>query len=137
MGKVLDNNKCMLVYGMDDAGFILIKNIVIKNNLPKCIRRIEKYMASMTVKQIIDGFKIEIADEDIPSDKVILFNNFEDAELEHSIRAIKKSSLKDAIMAVVTPNSLNWTFKKLLSNLILEKEWYKNYRGGNKNEQNR
>lgn len=137
MGKVLDNKKCMLVYGMGDSDFRLLKDIVIKNNLPGCVRRIEKYMASMTVKQIIDGFKIEVADEDIPSDEVILFNNFEDAELEHSIRAIKKSSLKDVIMAVVTPNSLNWTFKKLLSNLILEKEWYKNYRGGNCDEQNR
>lgn len=137
MVKAFDNKKCMLVYGMDDSDFRLLKDILIKNNLPECVRKIEKYMASMTVKQIIDGFKIEIADENISSDEVILFNNFEDAELEHSIRAIKKSSLKDAIMAVVTPNSLNWTFKKLLSNLILEREWYKNYRGGNQNEQNR
>ncbi|SQC00864.1 DUF3783 domain-containing protein [Clostridium tetanomorphum] len=84
-------------------------------------------MANMTLKDILNGLNLQIFDNVcVPEDKVILFNNFSDKELESAIQLIRSEFNKVPILAVVTPTSIEWTFKNLIEHLIEEREWFKN-----------
>ena len=57
----------------------------------------------------------------MPEEKAILFNGYGQNELRTTIRSVR-NIVAGGILAVVTPISINWTFEKLISHLILERE---------------
>lgn len=122
---MLQNNKIMLVYGIDDAEKNILDKIIVRNSIPNYVL-IEDCMTSMRIKDIIKGLKIGVYSKDIPKQPVILFNNFSDDELEKAIKDIRASILPPPILAVVTPTSMDWTFKNLIEHLIEERDWHKN-----------
>ena len=73
---MLKNNKCILVYNLKDEELQKLKR------LPFKVIEITKEMASMTVKDIIEGLEVETetANENSPEEKMILFNNFAQRE---------------------------------------------------------
>lgn len=120
---MLNNHKSILVYGLDkDAHHALLaphySTIIIS-----------KEMANMKLKEIIDGYKFESYDKELPEEKVIVFNNFTDEELQGMIKVVRAIA-PSSILAVVTPTSIDWTFKDLVEHLIEEREWYKNREKG-------
>ncbi|MBC2398343.1 hypothetical protein BD780_003666 [Clostridium tetanomorphum] len=125
-GFVLKNDKAILVYGLDEDDKKIISKLIELNNLSQYIE-IKKSMANMTLKDILNGLNLQIFDNVcVPEDKVILFNNFSDKELESAIQLIRSEFNKVPILAVVTPTSIEWTFKNLIEHLIEEREWFKN-----------
>jgi hypothetical protein len=123
---VLDNNKMMLLYGFDSDEKNILSTIVEKNELPS-LRVMEKGMSQMKVRDIIEGFKFEVLEKEMPEAKVILFNNFTDDELEKAIKAIRYELAEQPILAVVTPTSIEWTLEALISHLIEEREWFRTH----------
>lgn len=122
---ILENNKAMLIYGFSQEDMDKINNLIKLNNLPGYIL-VEKSMASMTIRNILDGLNLRVFNNiSIPEDRVILFNNFSDKELDKAISILKESFIELPILAVVTPTSVEWTFKNLIEHLIEEREWFK------------
>lgn len=122
---ILSNDKMMLIYGFSDEDKQLMDSIIKNNQLPS-YKVIEKSMARMKIRDLINNLKLDTYIDALPDEKVILFNNFTDKELDAAINAIRSNSSIKPILAVVTPTSIDWEFKYLLEHLIEEREWYKN-----------
>lgn len=130
---MLSNDKVILIFGLGDEEKATLQNTIAQEGFPEC-KVITREMTSMTIKDIVAGLKFEVYDNTLPMERVVLFNNFTDEELDRGIKAVRASIAPGAIMAVVTPTSIEWTFKYLLEHLIEEREWYKAQKRGTKGE---
>ncbi len=120
---MLENNKCILVYGLKDEEIEMLKIVNLK------LIKVKPEMVSMKVIDIVNGIRILTYRENMPEEKLILFNNCESQELYISIKFIRKM-IPNAILATVTPLTNGWTFEYLLSHLIKEREWIKSRQEG-------
>lgn len=114
---MLDNNKCILAYGVPENEFNILKEHGVK------IIVISPEMLEMTIKDILNGLKFETFNLQQGKQSVILFNNFPDEELRETIVKIRQR-FKGGILATVTETSINWKFNYLIEHLIEEREWY-------------
>jgi hypothetical protein len=116
----LQNNKVALIYGLTEEE---LKNVseVLYNNY----KTIETSMGKMKIRDMLNGVKLEVYNCKLPSEKLVLFNNFEDNELKNAIRTIKTIIHPAPIFAIVTNTSIDWTFEYLVEHLIEEREWYR------------
>ena len=121
----LTNNKKMLIYGFDKDEMALIDNLISKNSLPNYVV-IQNSMMSMKVKDILKGIKIEIFSDKPIDERVILFNNLSDEELNISIKEISSVFNPRPVLAVITPTSIEWDVAYLIEHLVEEREWFKN-----------
>lgn len=124
---MLDNNKCILVYGLSS---IELKGI---SELNYKIIEINTDMCEMTIKDILSGMRLCIFNSNPIKEKVILYNNLSQSELKEAIKDTRKS-IKDGILAMVTEKSVNWKINYLIKQLIDEKQWYSKVRKENKDE---
>ncbi len=126
---MVGNDKLVLLYGLteDEINVFKMSNLNYKN--------ITEEIADMKIKEIISGENKVCAKRKLPQEKVILFNNFSDNELDKIIKLIRATIGKSPVLAVVTETSSNWTFSYLVEHLLEEREWYKNMeKGRNKSE---
>lgn len=123
---VLDNNKMMLVYGFNEEDRAFLDTMIRELELPS-YKLIEKNMASMKIRDIIDGPLLDTYDKQLPDEKVVMFNNFTDLELDMAIRTIRSNKSIKPILAVVTPTSIDWQFYYLIEHLIEEREQARRY----------
>lgn len=124
---MLDNKKCILVYGLSN---IELKEI---SELNYKIIEITTEMYEMTIKDILSGMKLCIFNSNPIKEKVILYNNLSQSELKEAIKDTRKS-IKDGILAMVTEKSINWKVNYLIKQLIEEKQWYSKARKENEDE---
>lgn len=96
---------------------------LMKLNIKYDIVNIDKQMESMTVKDILEVNKSKNVDKD-EKEKIILFNDLKDKELNKIIPIIRESLGKEPILAVVTPISINWVFSDLKKELLKEREYF-------------
>jgi len=129
----LDNNKCLLIYGFNENEKEVLQQINDKEGLEKVIE-ITDTMTSMTLRTLIEGPHVEGEAKPLPKEKVVLFNNFSDDELENSIRAIRASLGGQPIFAIVTPTSKEWTFAYLIEHLIEEREYFRKRQNRNEGQ---
>lgn len=124
----LNNDKVMLIYGFNAEEREELQNMLKSNDLPG-IKTIKSTMDNMKIRDIVQSLDVEIYDNthDMTEEKVILFNNFADEEIEKAIDCIKTNYSFNPIYAVITPTSNNWTFKELVEHLTREREWYKSH----------
>ena len=115
---MLDNNKCIIVLGLDEEEMNQLKMADLR------IVEVTDKMASMRVGDIIDGFDMVRYDVRLPKEKIILFNNFDNVELKATIEKVRQIT-KEGILAAVTPTSINWSFEYLVSHLLEERDWMK------------
>lgn len=120
---MLDNNKCILIYGFSGDEKAIIDEIREAEKLP-AIKNITPSMSSMTLRNLIEGLKLEVLGKPLPDEKVIVFNNLSDDELDRAIKSIRNNIQVRPILAVVTPTSIDWTFAALLEHLIEEREFF-------------
>lgn len=130
---MLDNKKTMLIFGFNEDEISTLQGVVEEFGLPG-YKLITQEMVAMSIKDILEGFKFQLHSGDLPEERVILFNNFTDEELDKAIKAVRSNFQSNPILAVVTPTSLEWSFYELLEHLIEEREWYKAQKRGTKSE---
>lgn len=118
----LNNDKLILIYGFNQEEIVNIGELVLSNKLVK-FKVIDKHMGKMKIESIIQGLILPVADGTVSNEKVVLFNNLDDEELEETIKIFRNSVDRKTIFAVVTPTSINWTFDDLLGHLVEEKKW--------------
>lgn len=119
--EMIDNNKCILVYGLSNIELENIKELGYR------IVEITTEMCEMTLMDVLMGAKFEIFNNNIIDEKVILYNNLSEDELRKAIKDTR-TKIKDGILAVVTPQSINWKINYLIKHLKEEKEWYSKVR---------
>lgn len=124
---MLDNNKCILVYGLCNSELNDISKLSYE------IIEITPEMCEMTIKDILSGMRLDIFNSNPIKEKIILYNNLTQLELKEAIKDTRKS-IKDGILAIVTENSINWKMNYLIKHLIDEKQWYSKVRKENKDE---
>lgn len=118
----------MLIYGFNAEEKDTLDNIIKKTKLPSC-KVIDKSMTKMTVNNILEGLRLGIDNITLPDEKVILFNNLSDYELDVAINQIRDNMDPMPILAAVTPMSINWEFDRLLNHLIEERDWFRKHQG--------
>ena len=124
---MLDNNKCILVYGLSNIELENIKELGYK------IVEITTEMCEMTLMDVLLGMRLEIFNSNPIKEKVILYNNLSQDELRKAITDTRQN-IKDGILAVVTQQSINWQISYLIKHLRDEKEWYSKVRKEKSNE---
>ena len=124
---MLDNNKCILVYGLSNTELLNL------NELGYKVIEITPEMCEMTVMDVLLGMRLEIFNNDPIKEKVILYNNLSEHELRKAI-VDTRQNIKGGILAVVTQQSINWKVSDLIKHLIEEKEWYSKVRKEENNE---
>ena len=118
----LSNDKLILIYGFNQEEIVQIGEIILDNDFEK-FKVIDSYMATMKIGDIIEGFEIPTVSKAISNQKVILFNNLEDEQLQKTLITLKKNIDSSTIFAVVTQTSIEWTFDGLLEHLTEERKW--------------
>ena len=121
--SMLKNNKAILSYGLNDKE---IKDFQATGHK---VINISDEMTSMKVKDILDGFRFEVVSDKSFPEKVVVFSNFPDEELQMLV-SVSKLIIENPIMAVVTETSKEWQFKYLVEHLIEERDWYRGMQGG-------
>ena len=124
---MLDNNKCILVYGLSNIELLNLKELGYK------IIEITPEMCEMTLMDVLLGMRLEIFNSNPIKEKVILYNNLSQDELRKAI-VDTRQNIKDGILAVVTQQSINWQISYLIKHLRDEKEWYSKVRKEKSNE---
>ena len=118
----LSNDKLILIYGFNQEEIVQIGEIILDNDFEK-FKVIDSSMATMKIADIIEGFEIPTVSKVIQNQKVILFNNLEDEQLQKTLITLKKKIDSSTIFAVVTQTSIEWTFDGLLEHLTEERKW--------------
>lgn len=124
---MLDNNKCILVYGLSNDDLEYIKKLQYK------IIEITPEMCEMTLKDVLLGVRLNIFNSSPIKEKVILYNNLSQFEVRKAVNDTREN-IKDGILAVVTEQSINWKISYLIKHLRDEKEWYSKFRKEKSNE---
>ena len=124
---MLDNNKCILVYGLSNIELVSLRELGYK------IIEITPEMCEMTLMDVLLGMRFDIFNSNPIKEKVILYNNLSENEIRKAI-ADTRRNIKDGILAVVTEQSINWKISYLIKHLIYEKEWYSKVRKEKDNE---
>ncbi|MDZ4993611.1 DUF3783 domain-containing protein [Clostridium perfringens] len=121
--NMLNNSKAILTYGLNEKetkDFQATGHKVIN---------VSSEMTSMKVKDILEGLKFEVVSNKNFDEKVLIFSNFPDEELQMMV-SIAKVIAENPIMAVVTETSKEWQFNYLVEHLIEEREWHRKMQGG-------
>lgn len=122
----MSNNKIMLVYDGFDKERTNIEDIIKKLDLSE-YKIVDESMGKMKVKDILNSLKIESNNCKLPKEKLIVFNGFENEQLNDAINIIRSNIKPVPILAVATENSVEWTFEYLLEHLVEEREWFKKH----------
>lgn len=108
--------KCILCYGLEDDEISKFKELGFN------VKIIENNMAEVKIKDIINNVSMGNTNIDLPKEKVILFNGYDNKMLKPAVNKTRQL-VPGCILAVVTPVSSTWKFIDLLKHLIEEREW--------------
>lgn len=122
---MISNNKCILTYGLSDGELDYMKKLKYK------IVEITPEMCEMTILDILSGLRLDTFNSNPIKEKVILYNNLSNVELQQTIKKTREY-VKDGILAMVTAQSINWKVNYLINHLKEEKEWHSKVRKDSK-----
>jgi hypothetical protein len=120
----VDRNKVTLIYGFGEKEKEKIEAIVKKYHLHK-VKEIDEAMAGMKVGDILSEKASAFPKAKMPEEKVILFNDMSDEEIQTYIEHLRRSFKPLPILAVITETSEKWTFEYLVEHLVEEREKFK------------
>jgi hypothetical protein len=120
----VNRNKVALIYGFDEKEKEKIEGIAREHHLHK-VREIAVPMAGMKVSDILAGKLPAVQKAGMPEEKVILFNDMSDEEIEKYIEQLRREFKPLPILAVITETSEKWTFDYLVEHLVEEREKFR------------
>jgi hypothetical protein len=123
----LGNEKVILTFALDSQEIDTLNNHFGKEGAKPCIV-INSSMANNTLKEILEGKEPSQGEEieALPLEKVIIFNGFQDGNLQRAVTEVRGTLESRPILAAITPISINMSFKEILEHLIEEREFHKN-----------
>ena len=118
------NQELILAYGLTKLQEKDLNGLLSKQNILPC-KVIKKNMGDLTIRKILDNVEIKENNDELPNEKLLLFNGFNDKKLYDLIDSIRVIKSNETILAAVTPTSINWTVSYLVQHLIKEREAYR------------
>ena len=119
-----NSQKSIILFNLDNRELISINNmsraVGIKN-----IIKVNSKNANSIIEDIIDN-KISDDNEELISQKAIIFNNIAPKQMNFILDTLKKIKANNIYKATTTPTSLKWSIKTLIQNLVEERESLKN-----------
>ena len=98
----------------------MIKNIGRLVGIKDCIF-VDSKNGKTTINNILEN-NISNDNEDIWTNKAIIFNNINQLKINGFLDSLKKMKISRPLSAVVTDTTINWTLNKLVYNLIQERQ---------------
>lgn len=75
------------------------------------------------IRELLEG-KARPAAVELPQEKVVIFNGYNDSDLKAGVIAIRTNFKEKPIIAAVTDNSYEWPYEFLLTeHLIKDRDW--------------
>jgi len=118
------NEKLILAYGLTSVEEEELNNLLAIQNILPC-KVIKNNMGEFTIKETLSNIEGKESNTELPHEKLLLFNGYNDKRLYDLIDSIRQIKSIDTILAAVTPISINWTVSYLMKHLIGEREAYK------------
>ncbi|HEY5576440.1 MAG TPA: DUF3783 domain-containing protein [Clostridiaceae bacterium] len=118
----MKRNKVALIYGFGEKEKEKIEVIVKRYHLHK-LKVIDGAMAGMKVGDILaEKAEPALPKAKMPEEKVVLFNDMSDEEIQKYIKHLRMEFKPLPILAVITETSEKWTFEYLVEHLVEERE---------------
>ena len=115
--------KKVLIGGWNDEELEILNNFLEKSDIDEIITLTESH-SEYVMKDIIQG-KVNIDNENLLSERVIIFDGFNNKEISEFIEKFKRLGLTSPVFAMITKHSIKWKLKDLLKHLIEEREEFK------------
>lgn len=120
----LVKDKVLLTFSLTKEEIDVLNEHFNKEGAKPCVV-IESSMSNCTLKEILQGEDKNYSKEQLPLEKVIIFNNFEGENLHKAVTQVRALLQSRPILATITPVSINMKFKDVLEHLIEEREFHK------------
>lgn len=112
-----NQKKVLLAYGLDSMELAKLQL------MGHQIITITKDNGGALIRDLLDE-KSKPAGSELPAEKVIVFNGYEDDDLKAGVIGIRTNFTEKPIIAAVTDNSYDWPFEFLLTeHLIKDRDW--------------
>lgn len=117
--KEVHERSCMMIYHFSPKEMQAIRSVARLTGV-KDIISIEANQLETYVKDILEN-NMHIGEDLGVNEKAIVFNNMPSSKVSLFIDGLKKMRVARPLIAVVTEQSINWTFKELVENLSKER----------------
>ena len=115
--------KKILLGGWDKTELEILNNFVAKENIEDIIILTENHL-NYVLKDIVEG-NVSVECKKLLSEKLIIFDGFDNKEISEFISGFKVLNLPSPIYAMITKHSIKWKLKKLINHLVEEREEFK------------
>lgn len=119
ISNIHDRN-CIIIVNFNKKEMGIIKNIGRLVGIKDCIF-VDSKSGKTTIKDILDN-NISDDNEEIWSNKAIVFNNINQLKINGFLESLKKMKIARPLSAIVTDQTIDWTLNKLVYNLIQERQ---------------
>ncbi len=116
----IHDRDCIIVVNFNKKECNMIKNIGRLVGIKDCIF-VDSKNGKTTINNILEN-NISNDNEDIWTNKAIIFNNINQLKINGFLDSLKKMKIARPLSAVVTDTTINWTLNKLVYNLIQERQ---------------
>jgi len=120
----LVKDKVLLTFSLTKEEIEVLNEHFNKEGAKPCVV-MESSLANYTLKEILEGEAKNYPKEELPLEKIIIFNNFEGEKLHKAVTEVRALLQSRPILATITPVSINMKFKDVLEHLIEEREFHK------------
>lgn len=116
----IHERSCIMVVNFNKKEANMIKNIGRLVGIKDCIFLTNKN-GKDKIEDILNDNLTE-CNEDVWSNKAIIFNNIDQMKINGFLESLKKMKIARPLSAVVTETTIGWTLSKLVYNLLEERK---------------
>ena len=116
----IHDRSCVIVVNSNKKESAMIKNMGRLVGIRDFIF-VDSKNGKTTIKDILDN-EISNDNEEIWTNKAMIFNNITQLKINGFLDSLKKMKIARPLSAVVTETTIDWTLNKLVYNLIQERQ---------------
>lgn len=116
----IHDRSCVIIANFNKKEVGIIKNVGRLVGIKDCIF-VDSKNGKTLIKDILDN-NISDDNEDVWTNKAIIFNNINQLKISGFLDSLKKMKINRPLSAVVTETTIEWSLNKLVYNLVQERQ---------------
>lgn len=116
----IHDRSCVIIANFNKKEAGIIKNVGRLVGIKDCIF-VDSKNGKTLIKDILDN-NISDDNEEVWTNKAIIFNNINQLKISGFLDSLKKMKINRPLSAVVTETTIEWSLNKLVYNLIQERQ---------------
>ena len=116
----IHDRSCVIIANFNKKEASIIKNVGRLVGIKDCIF-VDSKNGKTLIKDILDN-NISDDNEDVWTNKAIIFNNINQLKISGFLDSLKKMKINRPLSAVVTETTIEWSLNKLVYNLVQERQ---------------